>query len=85
MLFLRVDALGIVSHLCFPAAGGAFVAPRPAPDPGVEVGWRVGAGVVCGVPSAFSLPKRHSLSFELFKTLGVEPQVHELSLLPNTS
>lgn len=41
-LFLRVDALGIVSHLCFPAAGGAFVAPRPAPDPGVR------SGLVCG-------------------------------------
>ena len=37
-LFLRVDALGIASHLCFPASGGAFVAPRPAPDSGVEVG-----------------------------------------------
>lgn len=36
---VRVDPLlGIASHLWFPAPGGAFVAPRPAPDLGVEVG-----------------------------------------------
>ena len=44
-------------------------------------------GSSCGLwgPQSLFPSQWHSLSFELFKNLGVGPQVHDLSLLPNAS
>lgn len=45
------------------------------------------SGSSCGLwgPQSLFPSQWHSSSFELFKNLGVEPQVHDLSLLPNAS